>query len=375
MTAEPSGTLTLLLLGGGHTHALLLLALAKDPLPNVRVVLVSERPLSPYSGMLPGLVAGHYDYAEAHIDLLALCRHSGAEFLEGRVKGLDCLGRMALLESGEALRYDYLSLNIGAVPDLSTPGASGYAIPVKPIADFWPRWRETYASLRADPAVRNIVVVGGGAGGVELAFAIAHALQSAPVAHCVALVARSEPVADYPQRMRRWLQRRFDRYGVKTQADFDVAEVRSESLVDKTGRTLPADHVFWCTQGKAAPWLTQTELPLTSKGFIRVTPSLQSIAFPEVFAVGDCAWIDASPTPRAGVYAVRQAPFLLDNLHRLLRGLPMRAYRPQRRFLSLLACGGRDAVGARGCISLAGEWVWRWKDVIDKRFMRRFPRA
>lgn len=344
-------------------------------MPNVRVVLVSERPLSPYSGMLPGLVAGHYDYAQAHIDLLALCRQSGAEFLEGRVKGLDCAGRMAFLESGEALRYDYLSLNIGAVPDLSTPGAADYAIPVKPIADFWPRWREAYESLRVDPAVRNIVVVGGGAGGVELAFAVAHALQSAPVAHRVTLAARSEPVADYPRRMRRWLQRRLDRYGVKTQADFEVAEVTSESLIDQAGRTLPADHVFWCTQGKAAPWLTQTELPLTPEGFIRVAPSLQSIAFPEVFAVGDCAWIDASPTPRAGVYAVRQAPFLLDNLHRLLRGLPMRTYRPQRRFLSLLACGGRDAVGARGGISLAGEWVWRWKDAIDRRFMRRFPRA
>ncbi|WP_041599243.1 FAD-dependent oxidoreductase [Hahella chejuensis] len=373
--AEQPGSLTLLLLGGGHTHALLLLALARDPLPNVRVVLVSERPLSPYSGMLPGLVAGHYQYEEAHIDLLALCRQVGAEFVEGRVKGLDCSRRVAHLENGEALHYDYLSLNIGAVPDLSTPGASDYAIPVKPIADFWPRWREAYASLSVDPEVRNIVVVGGGAGGVELAFAIAYALQSAPVVHQVSLAARNAPVADYPKRMRRWLQRRFDQRGVIALTDFNVAEVASDRLIDDKGRTAPADHVFWCTQGKAAPWLSETELSLTAEGFIRVTPSLQSIAFPEVFAVGDCAWIDASPTPRAGVYAVRQAPFLLDNLHRLLRGLPMRAYRPQRRFLSLLACGGRDAVGARGRISLAGQWVWRWKDSIDRRFMRRFPHS
>lgn len=363
----------LVLLGGGHAHALVLLRWAMQPLPGVRLTLVSESSVSPYSGMLPGLVAGHYQHDDVHIDLRNLCRHAGARFIHARVLGVDLQTKSIQLEQRPALAFDFLSLNTGATPELDVPGAREFTIPVKPISQFWPRWLHVREQLCQADSAKTIAVVGGGAGSVELALAFAHALQTAAPGsrHQVKLVTRGEQVVPgYPARMRHWLQRRLQRYGIVVHANYDVAEVTARGMLSRSGESLAADAIFWCTQAAAASWPGTSGLAVTPQGFVRVQPSLQSVSHPFIFAAGDCAWIDGLSLPRAGVYAVRQAPVLFENLRRHIRGESLLPYKPQRHFLSLLAAGGADAVGARGSISLAGRWAWRWKDHIDRRFMR-----
>src|SRR5690606_33779204 len=138
------------------------------------------------------------------------------------------------------------------------------------------------------------------------------------------------------------------------------------------GEILDFDRLFWCAQAGAPPWLREAGLACDGEGFVRVDACLRSLSHPKVFAAGDIASFDPRPLAKAGVYAVRQAPVLFGNLRRALLGRPLRAYRPQRRFLSLLALGGKRAVGSRGDLSFRGAWVWRWKNRIDRRFMRRF---
>ena len=359
----------LVLLGGGHAHALVLLRLAMQPLPGVRVTLVSEASDSPYSGMLPGLVAGHYQRDEVHIDLRNLCRHAGVRFLHAQVAGIDPALKRVLLQGRPPLEYDKLSLNIGATPDLDVAGAQ-HVIPVKPITTFWPRWLQVRDQLLQADAGKTILVVGGGAGSVELALAMAHRLRASARPHRVQLVTRGEQLLPgYPALMLRWLQPRLQQYGIQVHTQFEVANVQPDGVQNAAGQFLPADAIFWCTQARAADWPGESGLAVQEKGFVRVHDTLQSVSHPDIFAAGDCAWLDPVALPRAGVYAVRQAPVLFENLRRSFLHQPLQPYRPQRRFLSLLATGDRDAVGARGAFSIAGAWVWRWKDRIDRRFM------
>lgn len=360
----------LLLLGGGHTHALVLLRWAMQPVPGVRLTLVSENSDSPYSGMLPGLVAGHYQRDDVHIDLRRLCRHAGVRFIHAQVDKVDPHNRQVLLKDRPPLSYDTLSINVGATPDLSVPGAAQYSIPVKPISGFWPAWQQQRDHLLQAQEPADIAVVGGGAGSVELVLAMAYALREAPVRHRLHLVTRGERLLPgYPALMLRWLLRRLGDAGITLHRQADITRVDAHQLSTADGRSIPAHTVFWCTQARAAGWLADSGFDVTAAGFVRVQPSLQTLRWPNIFAAGDCAWIDATPTARAGVYAVRQAPVLDANLRRHLQQQPLESYRPQRHFLSLLATGDRDAVGARGIWPLAGRWVWRWKDRIDRRFM------
>lgn len=368
---------TLVLAGGGHAHALLLRQWARLPLPDVRLLVVSPSPLTPYSGMLPGYVAGHYSFAAIHIDLARLCRRAGAELILDCVTGLDAATRTVLLAANPPLRYDLLSLDTGATPAQRIPGVAEFALPVKPISAFIPRWHALRDSLRSAPVQQHLLIVGGGAGSVEVALALAHAARRDPLLRHkpqLTLVTR-EPdlLPGYPPRMITIVAEHCRKLNVDVVNDFDVGEVRAGSLHESAGiAVLHFDHLFWCTEAAAPAWLQQSGLALSERGFVRVDAKLQSLTDPAVFAAGDVAHFEPCPLPKAGVYAVRQAPVLYANLCHALRGEALENYRPQHSFLSLLALGAKVAAGSRGRLTVAGKWVWHWKNRIDRRFMAQF---
>lgn len=368
----------IVLVGGGHSHALVALQWAMNPISEARVTLISEQGVSPYSGMLPGAVAGHYSVTDIHVDLHRLCHYAGIRFVCARVIGVDATARQVLLEGRPPIEYDLLSINAGITPDISVEGAADHAVPVKPISRFLPRWEQVCAQLQTATGPSTVAVVGGGAGSVELVFAMAERLRYADTRHQWVLVTRSpQLLPEYPSRLRAQLQHRLQNYGIRVMTASEVTGVTASALTVRNSasggeQTLAVDHVFWCTQARPPAWLAQSGLAVTAQGYLAVNECLQSESHPEVFGAGDCAWLTAHALPRAGVYAVRQAPVLRENLRRKVLGQALQPYRPQRHFLSLLACGGRDAVGARGRWSVAGAWVWRLKDRIDRRFMRMF---
>ena len=120
------------------------------------------------------------------------------------------------------------------------------------------------------------------------------------------------------------------------------------------------------------PWLAQTGLSLDSQGFIRIAPTLLAKGRDDVFAAGDVISFAARELPKSGVYAVRAGPILADNIRRSLTGRALRPFRPQRKAMYLVSTGDAYAVGTRNGLVFKGAWVWRWKDWIDRRFMRRF---
>lgn len=362
-----------MLAGGGHTHALLL---SNGPLP-VPVTLVSPDRFTPYSGMLPGVVAGHYSSHEAHIDLAALCQHRGVTFIEQAATGIDRDRRQLLLADGRHLPYHLLSLDIGAQPALDeVPGAREHAIAVKPVSGFLARWRHLLTTLPQQPWPLRLAVVGAGAGGTEMVLAMAHALRQRRQPVQLALFSAGALLPGYPPGVRRRMQRALDHYGIALHTDTPIQRVTAGHLHGQHDQHYPCDVLLWCTGAMSAAWPGHSGLSVTHAGFVRVHDTLQSLNDPTVFAAGDCAWPEPGPVPRAGVYAVRQAPVLRHNLIAAWQGRPLRHWQPQRRFLSLLSAGERYATGSRGQrLSAGGHWLWWLKDRIDRRFMARFPAA
>ncbi len=366
----------LVLVGGGHSHVLALRMLAMTPIEGLRITLVSPASHSPYSGMLPGLIAGHYSFEQTHIDLARLCQWAGVRFVAAAVIGLDPINRRLSLAGRPALSYDVVSIDIGSQPELdSVPGAREHATPVKPVSILWQRWLA--AKQRADEqsgfAEYCIAVVGGGAGSVELALAISHRLQGKSLVLDL-WCGGSTILQNYNSRARRAVMAALQRQGVRVHVDARVSEVEQRALCFADGTRAVYDELFWCTGASAAPWIAASGLATDEHGFLAVRDTLQAIDYDNIFGAGDIATQVNHPRPKAGVYAVRQAPVLTHNVRALLLNISLRLHRPQRRFLSLISLGDKRAIAERGPFCASGSWPWRWKDRIDRDFMARFEK-
>ena len=369
------------LVGGGHSHVGVLRSFGMRPLPGVRLTLVCTDVHTPYSGMLPGYVAGHYGFDEVHIDLSRLAVFADARFVCAQVEGIDREARRLLVHGRPPMAYDRLSINIGSTPQWGqVPGASMYAVPVKPIFQFNQRWLALLERVRRHPGRTSIAVVGGGAGGVELTLAMQYRLRKELqllgrdpdelVFHLFTADGSILPTHNAA------VQRRFTAVlrarKVLVHCASPVREVNAKRLRGATGGWVEADEIVWVTRAGGAAWLRDTGLALDGEGFIRVNTQLQSVTDPQVFAAGDIAAIENHSLEKAGVFAVRMARPLAGNLRRAVLGQPLEPYIPQRRWLALISTGDKYAVASRGAFGFAGRWVWRWKDWIDRRFMRRF---
>ncbi|MBK6335020.1 MAG: selenide, water dikinase SelD [Betaproteobacteria bacterium] len=370
----------IVLVGGGHSHVGVLRRFGMKPEPGVRLTVICNTVDTPYSGMLPGYVAGHYGYDDVHIDLPRLAAFAGARFFHDEVVGLDRAAGKVLCRERPPVAYDLCSINVGSTPQVSrVPGAAEHAVPVKPIPRFDARWLALLDRVRQHAGRTTIALVGGGAGGVELTLSMQYRLR-----HELRAIGRDPDDLEFHLFTRDaeimtthngWVRRRFTRVlarrGVRLHARAEVRAVTAGGLTTVGGEALAADEVVWVTQAGGPAWLADTGLALDADGFVAVDEFLRS-SDPRVFAAGDVAAYTRRPLEKAGVFAVRMGMPLADNLRRAARGEPLRAYRPQRRWLALISTGDRHAVASRGPIGFAGDWVWRWKDSIDRRFMRRF---
>ena len=365
----------LVLVGGGHAHVHVVRSFGMKPMPGVRLTVVGRDVETPYSGMIPGFVAGHYSFEECHIDLARLAANSGARLIHAEVIGIDRDNRRVLLRDRPPISYDLLSLDTGSSPSMGgIPGAEDHATPVKPIAQLGRRWLAFLERVRNRKGPLRVVVVGGGAGGVELALAIDHRLRAeAPGADLSVTVAtRGEILAGQAAAARERMRAVFKRRGLGLVEKTEASRIDKDAVVLSDGRRLPADETFVVTEASAAPWFKSTGLDLDEKGFVAVAPTLRSTNDEAIFAVGDNATVLEHRRPKAGVFAVRQGPPLADNLRRALLGRSLEPFAPQKRYLSIIGTGDERAIATRGGFAVEGAWVWRWKDHIDRKWMRMY---
>ena len=385
MSGPPAPVATdIVLLGGGHSHVAVLKRFGMRPVPGVRLTLVSRDLLTPYSGMLPGLVAGHYRPEEAHIDLRRLSRFAGARVVHAAATGIDLAGRAVHAAGRPPIGFDLLSLDIGSRPSLGAiEGAKEHALGVKPIDAFRERWAQIERGCLERGGRLRVAVIGGGAGGTELSLSLRYRLRTlleragVPDRVEITLLADTrEVVESHAPAVRRRMTRLLAERGVRLLAHHRVVAVRAGRVeaVTAAGEPVAVDCelAIAVTHASAPGWLGETGLDLDGAGFVRVRDTLQSTGDPFVFAAGDIASFDARPLPKSGVYAVRQGPVLAGNLARIAAGRALRAYRPQPLTLALISSGDRNAVASWGRLALEGRWVWRAKDRIDRRWMRKY---
>lgn len=364
----------LVLIGGGHAHVHVLKEFGEKPIDGVRVTLVGRDVETPYSGMIPGFVAGRYSFEECHIDLARLCERWGVRLVHGEAAGIDRTNRTVLLKDQPALPYDLLSVDIGSAPNVDTiPGAEQWAIPVKPIADLGCRWLQFSECTRSWLGPLKIMVIGGGAGGVELALAMEHRLREmAPAAALqVTIATKGEILEGHCDAARRTLRGIVERRGLRLLEHCPARRIE-HGAVALADRWHDADAVFVVTEAGAIKWFAGTGLALDERGFLAVDDTLQSINDPRIFAAGDCATMLNHRRPKAGVFAVRQGPPLAGNLRRTLQDRPLRRYTPQRSHLAIIGTGDGNAVATYARLSIEGRWVWWWKDHIDRKWMAMY---
>lgn len=362
---------TLILIGGGHTHALMLQKWNDEPNNNIRCILINPATTAPYTGMLPGHIAGHYSREELDIDLEKLSKFAGIDIIYSKAFNIDRAAQIVHLENDVSLDYDILSVDIGVTSELSSiEGFSENAQSVKPLGPFAQAWNH-YVDAMDSPA--DAVVIGGGIGGVEIALAMAHRLtQAKAINPTITLIeAGPEILSVVNDKTRKVLLKACDRYNINIITDRQITYISETDVHLSDGRSLAANFIVSAAGARAYPWIAKCGFAHTN-GFINVGPDLRAIGENNIFAVGDCAHLTHAPRPKAGVYAVRQAPILLNNIRALLTGSALEEYHPQSDYLKLISMGSKSAVGHKYWMTFAGGFVWRLKNRIDKDFMESF---
>lgn len=364
----------LVIIGGGHAHVEVLRQFGVSPPPGVELTLVSPDRHTPYSGMLPGLVAGHYTFEQCHIDLAPLAKFCGARFLQTSVTAVDATRRMLTLEDGAQVAYDIASIDVGSTPPAQQiAGAAEHTIAVKPVKHLLTEWDALIARVRAGE-VRSLAMVGGGAAGVEMLLAMQHRLTQLrlPALRYVLVTDTPQLLAQHARGVRATLTRSLAHKQVEVHYATRVARIEPKTLIAENDKRIAADAIFLATGAAAPAWLIASEPSANKNKFLNINKYLQSTSHTEIFAAGDCATIEGEVYPKSGVYAVRQGPPLAQNLRRVLRGEALVEYSPQPRTLALISTGEQHAIASWGPLSFHGRWVWRWKDSIDRKFMAKY---
>ena len=363
-------TRDLVLIGGGHAHALVLKAWGMDPLPGARLTVINPGPTAPYTGMLPGYVAGHYRRNELEIDLVRLCRHAGARLIFDKAVDIDQVRHEVTLETRGPVAYDLASIDVGITARLDLPGFSEYGIGAKPLNLYAKRWENFLEQVLQGQAAADIAVIGGGVAGCELAMAMAFALQSAGESPRVTVIESGPKISVVGDKARRRILKAMSDLGIMVKTDAKAVEVTADQVLLDGQEPVAAVLCVGAAGGSAHKWISQTNLPQRD-GFIKIGADLGVLGDEALFAVGDCASMTTGLLPKAGVFAVRAAPILHHNIRMALSGGRRKTWRPQKDYLKLISLGGQSAVAEKFGFTLAGASMWRWKDRVDKAFMNR----
>ena len=363
------------LIGGGHSHIAVIKKLGMHPIPGLRVTLISNNTLTPYSGMLPGLIAGHYTFEDCHIDLRKLCQWAGVQFVCSEVQHIDPIAKQIYCHQYPSLRYDLLSINVGSQPALNEiKNAAVHGHSIKPIKQFLQNWHQWLESAQASRQPKRVIVIGGGAAGVEILLAMHYKLCNTTSIHAdfTLICADQHILSSHNKHVQAFFKHHLQTLGIRIVCEKHVTSVTEHQLALNDNTTLNYDFTAWAIHAGAQPWLAESGLKCDDRGFIQVDQYLRSISHPDIFSAGDSAAFMPMPLPKAGVYAVRQGPILAKNIVAQLENRQLLPFKPQRHFLSLLTTGERYAIASRGPLFARGKWVWLWKNHIDRTFMSRF---
>jgi selenide,water dikinase len=371
----------LVLIGGGHSHAIALKEWQKNPIPNVKLTLITNVLQTPYSGMLPGYIAGFYCFEETHIDLKKLAQFSQTKLVLTTAIALDLIKNQVICADCAPIRFDILSIDIGSTPTLLNIVGSEFVIPAKPIPQLLQAWDNLLNRVHQNPENPiSISIVGGGAGGVELALNMRSRLQTILPSHLITfhLLHRGQKLLKHHNA---WVSQQLEKLLKEKNIQLHLGETVQSIEADRldvyeinchSNLSINANYIFGVTQASAADWIKHSDLSTDSSGFILIKNTLQTLSHENIFATGDIATMPDHPRPKAGVFAVRQGKPLVQDWRNFLLNKPLKPYFPQKTYLSLIGTGNKSAIASWGNWGFRSRYFWQWKDYIDRQFMDQF---
>jgi selenide,water dikinase len=371
----------LVLIGGGHSHVAVIKMFGMKPVPGVRLTLIARDVQTPYSGMLPGYVAGHYNYDEAHVDLRPLTQFASARLFHDTATGIDTKNKQIICENRPPVSYDLLSINIGSRPEITTvSGAAEFTTPVKPINRFVDRWHQLTLRVLEQNGPHRIAVVGAGAAGVEILLAIQFRLRQLLNQQQrnnerleFHLISKSRQIMpSFPAAVAQKFEHILAERQVRVHRGAEAILVDESGLSLSDGSRVTLDEILWVTGASAPNWIKESGLDVDDGGFMQTNDQLQSTSHSDIFGAGDIVNVVNHPRPKAGVFAVRQGKPLADNLRLALLSQPLKPFKPQKSLLALISSGDKYAVANKSFISVSGAFVWAWKDWIDRRWVAKY---
>ena len=371
----------LVLIGGGHSHAIALKEWQKNPILNVKLTLITNVLQTPYSGMLPGYIAGFYRFEETHIDLRKLVQLSQAKLVLTTAIALDLIKNQIICADCPPIAFDMLSIDIGSTPTLTNIVGCEYVIPAKPVPQFLEAWEKVLNCVHQNPENPiSISIVGGGAGGVELALNMQSRLQTILPSHLITfhLFHRGQKLLEHHNS---WVSEKLEKIlkerEIQVHLDETLQSIQADGLDFyqincQSNLSIKTNYIFWVTQASAPDWIKHSDLSTNSSGFILIKNTLQTLSHENIFATGDIATMPDHPRPKAGVFAVRQGKPLVENWRNFLLNKPLKPYFPQKTYLSLIGTGDKKAIASWGNWGCQARYFWQWKDYIDRQFMDQF---
>jgi len=360
-----------ILVGGGHAHVFVLDYLIKNTPADVDVTIISPSAWQDYSGMLPGWMAGYYDLSDCRINVKALAFRANVTFIEDVVMDMRADESYVVLGDGRRLNYDILSLDIGSETHLGSLSEIGSGlVPIKPFDQFRDTWHRIVQTSQEVPNYK-LIIVGGGAAGVELAFAARSALIAhSPLSKVTLVAGRRGVLWNHGEAVRRRVVNQLDKQGIHVISQRATGD--SGRLLLDDGHVLTADHIIAATNSSPAQWLKQSQMALSTDGYVSVNAHHCSVSHANIFAAGNVCSREDINLERSGVHAVKAGPVLAHNIFACLEEKPLKSYCPGQRSLYLLLCSNHRAIASWGRYSAEGVWVWRIKNWIDRGFIQRF---
>lgn len=352
----------LILAGGGHGHVNILKELIKNPIKDLDIILISDYKRQYYSGMLSGFIENIYTEDEISFNLPKLSEAANVHFVLDNIVEIN-REKKYVKTNNDIYYYDYLSMNLGSTQDINFKIDSDYVIKTKPILNIVNAKNELVIEEIKNSAIGKIVFVGGGSSGIELSFAFRSIFKDA----IIEIVTAHDILENMSESTKNIVKRELKRKNIFLHSNEYVKEVKAQ-VIYTDDNEYQFDYLF-LTSGFIGPDIKFSGFNVDKNNCVIVNDKL--FADENSLAMGDQICIDKYRNlPKAGVFAIREAPILYNNLRKLIeKKSDFISYEPQEKYLQIVNCGKRRAVINYGNFAIRGFIPWFIKDRIDRKYM------
>ena len=322
-----------------------------------------------YQVSTAGLAADHVAYP-----IRGALRKTNVQFRMGTPEKLNAATNELTLSDGQVVEYDHLVIAMGSTTaDFGIAGVKENALGMKTVGEALTIRSEVMRSYeemcrQGNQDKLDIVIVGGGPTGVEMAGAFAELVrgplhsdyaEAADRVRVSIIEAGPRLVPSFSESLSNKTQKDLEKLGVKVLTNTSVKEVLPDSILTLDGNSIPADTTVWAAGVKGVPAMDLLHLPIT-RGRIDVSSTLQVTGYENVWAIGDIAGVvgaDGMPLPMVAPVAMQQGRFLAKQIQSLIAAKPLENFKYKDKG-SMATIGRHKAIVEVKGIRISGPIAW-----------------